>query len=133
MLCRPLWVGLVSLLTACQIAKCLYRVAASKRRFLKFKKISDKHLCKITKCGRDYKVRQRRITNYDRFWVTKSNKNFKKWITKCKGLQSVTSLDYKLQRDYKARRIQLSDTAHMTRIFFKIYWTLAKWLFNCFF
>ena len=26
------------------------------------------------------------ITNYDRFWITKCDKNFKSWITKCNGI-----------------------------------------------
>ena len=45
---------------------------------------------------RDYKVRQRWITNCDRFWITKCDKNLKKWIskfdetTKRDGLQTNT-------------------------------------------
>ena len=35
---------------------------------------------------RDYKVWQRRITKCDRFWITKYEKNFKNWITKCNGI-----------------------------------------------
>ena len=43
---------------------------------------------RITKCDRfkNCKVRQSWITNYDRFWITKYEKNFKNWITKCNGI-----------------------------------------------
>ena len=49
---------------------------------------------RITKCDRFryYEVRQSWITNYDRFWITKCDKNLKK-------------LDYKVRWDYKPRRI----------------------------
>ena len=54
---------------------------------------------------KDYKVQQSWITNCDRFWITKCDKNFENWIASAMGLQTVTSLDYKLRWDYKARWI----------------------------
>ena len=57
---------------------------------------------RITKCDRckKYKVRQTWIINYDKFWITTCDKNFKNWITKCNritkcgnfGLQIATGL-----------------------------------------
>ena len=51
---------------------------------------------RITKCDRykKYTVRQTWIINYDKFWITKCDKNFKNWITKCGnfGLQIATGL-----------------------------------------
>ena len=43
---------------------------------------------RITKCDRfkNYKVPQSWITNYNRFWIAKCDKNSKKWITKCDGI-----------------------------------------------
>ena len=77
----------MSLVSACQVAKCLQGIATSTRIFLKFKKISGKVFVKyrdhkvrqrrITKCDwfKDYKVRHSWVTNYDRFWITKCDKN----------------------------------------------------------
>ena len=43
---------------------------------------------RITNCDRfrDYKVRQSWITNCDEFWITKCEKILKKWITNCDGI-----------------------------------------------
>ena len=43
---------------------------------------------RITKCDRfkDYKVWQSWITECDRSWITKCDKKFKNWITKCSGI-----------------------------------------------
>ena len=35
---------------------------------------------------KNYKVRQRRITNYERFLIRTYNKNFKNWIAKSNGI-----------------------------------------------
>ena len=35
---------------------------------------------------KDYKVQQSSITNCDRFWITKCDKNFENWIAKCNGI-----------------------------------------------
>ena len=92
-------------------------MAPSKSRFLKLKKISGNIFVKY----RDFKAQQRRIAKCDRFKIAKYNraglqimigfglqsatKKIKIESQSAMGLQSVTSLDYKLRWDYKAREI----------------------------
>ena len=61
--CRPVWVGLVSLVSACQVAKCLQRVVGSKKDFLSLRRF----LVNIFVKYKDHKVRQRGIIKCDRF------------------------------------------------------------------
>ena len=51
---------------------------------------------RITICDRfkDYEVRQSWITNCDRFWITKCDKNLKNGLQSAMGFQSAT--DYKM-------------------------------------
>ena len=64
----------------------------------------------------DYKVWQRGITNYDRFWITKCDKTLKIGSQSAIGLQGGTSLDYKLRRDYKARWIAKWYSTRITQL-----------------
>ena len=61
---------------------------------------------RITKCDsfRDYKVRQSWITNCNRFWITKCDKNLRNVLQSAMGLQSTT--DYKVIQ-YKRRAFLL--------------------------
>ena len=112
LLCKPLWVGLVSLVGAYHVAKCLQRIAVSKRRFLMFKNISATHICKIQrlqKYDRDglQSAIGLKIAKYDRTGLQITTigsglqsvtKILKTWLQSAMGSQSATSLDYKAQR-----------------------------------
>ena len=66
---------------------------------------------------RDYKVRQRQTTNYDRFWIRKCNKNFKNWITKCNGVTKCDkfglqiAMELQSTTDYKVMQYNINTKA----------------------
>ena len=96
-----MWVGLISLVSACQVTECFKKLLFLKedlwnsRRFLVHTSVKYRDYKvrqrRITKCVKfkDYKVRESWITNYERFWSTKCDKNFKNWIT-------IVQWDYKM-------------------------------------
>ena len=89
---------------SCQV---FVKIATSKIRFL----------VNIFVKYRDYKERQRQITNYDRFWIRKCNKNFKDWITKCNGVTKCDKFELQIamelqsMTDYKVMQYNINTKA----------------------
>ena len=117
-----MWVGLISLVSACQVTKCFKELLFLKEDFWN----SRRFLVHTSVKYRDYKVRQRRITKGDKFkgYKVREVLEYKVWqkflktgLQKCNeitkwdklGLQIATGLQR--ATDYKA--IQF-DTCYRT-------------------
>ena len=55
---------------------------------------------------KDFKIRQSWIINYDRFWITKCDKNLRNWITKCLGITKCSKFGLQIVTGLQSDTVQ---------------------------